>query len=166
MSNLVKKIERVTGDVGTLASFLLIPLILATTYEVVARYAFEAPTIWAYEVGYVITGSHFLLGMAYTLQKGEFIRIDIFSQSMSAKTRAVIDLVAYSVVLPLMIWISYGLFAHLLTGFMRGERSGQSAMNLPVWPFRVVFMVAFVLLALQVFAEIIKSIQKYKELKT
>lgn len=165
MSNLVKNIERVTGNIGVLASFLLIPLILATTYEVISRYAFEAPTVWAYEVGYVITGSHFLLGMAYTLQKGQFIRIDIFSQSMSAKTRAVIDLVGYSVVLPLMIWISYGLLSHLINGFVRGERSGQSALNLPVWPFRIVFMVAFVLLALQVFAEIIKSIQKYKELK-
>lgn len=165
MSTLVSKIERVTGDIGILASFLLVPLVLATTYEVMARYVFEAPTVWAYEVGYVLTGSHFLLGMAYTLQKGQFIRIDIFSQSMSSKTRALIDLIGYSVVFPLMVWISYGLLAHLITGFMRGERSGQSAMNLPVWPFRVVFMVAFVLLALQVLAEIIKSIQKYKELK-
>ena len=126
MSNLVKNIERVTGDVGILTSFLLIPLILATTYEVISRYAFEAPTVWAYEVGYVITGSHFLLGMAYTLQKGQFIRIDIFSQSMSAKTRAVIDLVGYSVVLPLMIWISYGLLSHLINGFFCPKRNNSN----------------------------------------
>jgi TRAP-type mannitol/chloroaromatic compound transport system permease small subunit len=165
MSKLVKNIERITGDIGILASFVLIPLVLATTYEVIARYVFEAPTVWAYEVGYILTGSHFLLGMAYTLQKGQFIRIDVFSQSMTAKTRAIIDLVAYSVVLPLMIWISYGLFAHLIAGFMRGERSGQSALNLPVWPFRVIFLVAFILLAMQVFAEILKSIKNYKEQK-
>lgn len=165
MSTFVKNIERITGDIGILASFLLVPLVLATTYEVVARYAFEAPTVWAYEVGYVLTGSHFLLGMAYTLQKGQFIRIDIFSQSMSSKMRALIDLIGYSVVFPLMIWISYGLLGHLIAGLMKGERSGQSALNMPVWPFRVVFMVAFVLLALQVLAEIIKSLKQYKELK-
>lgn len=165
MSTLVKNIERITGDIGILASFMLIPLVLATTYEVISRYVFQAPTVWAYEVGYVLTGSHFLLGLAYTLQKGQFIRIDIFSQSMSSKTRAFIDLIGYAFVLPLMIWISYGLFSHLISGYMRGERSGQSAMNLPVWPFRVIFLVAFVLLAMQVFAEILKSIQKYKEQK-
>lgn len=162
MNSLVKNIERLTGSVGVLASFALVPLVLATTYEVFARYIFEAPTVWAYEVGYVLTGTHFLLGMAYTLQKGQFIRIDIFSQSMSAKTRALIDLCAYSVVLPLMLWLTYGLAAHLITGFLRNERSGQSAMNMPVWPFRLIFLVAFALLALQVFAEIIKSLKKYK----
>ncbi|BEI33030.1 TRAP transporter small permease subunit [Polynucleobacter sp. HIN5] len=162
MNSLVKNIERVTGNVGILASFALVPLVLATTYEVFARYIFEAPTVWAYEVGYVLTGTHFLLGMAYTLQKGQFIRIDIFSQSMTAKTRALIDLFAYSVVLPLMLWLTYGLAAHLISGFLRNERSGQSAMNMPVWPFRLIFLIAFALLALQVLAEIIKSLKKYK----
>ncbi len=52
--------------------------------------------------------------------------------------------------LPLMLWLSYALFQHLATGYLRNERSGQSAMNLPVWPFRIVFLVAFTLLALQI----------------
>ena len=165
MIKLVNNIERITGNIGILASFLLIPLVLATTYEVISRYALDSPTVWAYEVGYTLTGAHFLLGLAYTLQKGQFIRIDIFSQAMSSKTRALIDLIAYSVVLPLMIWISYGLFIYFITGFIKNEHSGQSALNLPVWPFRVIFFIAFALLALQVFAEIIKSIQKYKDQK-
>ncbi len=86
MSPFVNQIERLTGNIGILASLALVPLVLTTTYEVIARYVFEAPTIWAYEVGYMLTGSHFLLGMAYTLQQGQFIRIDIFSQAMSSKT--------------------------------------------------------------------------------
>ncbi len=56
-----------------------------------------------------------------------------------------------------MVWLSTSLFSHLATGYLRHERSGQSAMNLPVWPFRVVFFVAFTLLALQLFVEVIKS---------
>ena len=73
------------------------------------------------------------------------------------RTRAVIDLCAYAVVLPLMIWLSSALFNHLAAGYLRNERSGQSAMNLPVWPFRVVFLVAFTLLALQLLAEVVKA---------
>jgi TRAP-type mannitol/chloroaromatic compound transport system permease small subunit len=166
MKPFINQIERLTGSLGVLASFALVPLILTTTYEVMARYLFDAPTIWAYEVGYMLTGTHFLLGMAYTLQQGQFIRIDIFSQDMSAKTRALIDLCAYSVILPLMIWLTYGLASHLATGIIKNERTGQSAMNLPVWPFRIVFLVAFALLALQVYAEIIKSLEKYKATKS
>ena len=37
MDALIRNIERVTGSVGILASFALVPLVLATCYEVFAR---------------------------------------------------------------------------------------------------------------------------------
>lgn len=159
MDALIRFIERITTRIGVMASFAIVPLVLATCYEVLARYLFGAPTIWAYEIGYTLTGSHFLLGMAYTLAVGAHIRIDIFSGKFSPRTRALIDLSAYAVMLPLLIWLSYALFQHLATGYLRSERSGQSAMNLPVWPFRIVFLVAFTLLALQVLAEVVKTVR-------
>ena len=162
MDALIRHIERVTGSVGILASLALVPLVLATCYEVFARYAMGAPTVWAYEIGYMLTGSHFLLAMAFTLQAGEHIRIDIFSGKFSAHTRAIIDLLGYCVPLPLMLWLTSALFQHLATGYLRNEHSGQSAMNLPVWPFRIVFLLAFTLLALQIFAEVIKTTRRLK----
>jgi len=160
MLALIKNIERATSSVGIFASFAIVPLVLATCYEVISRYVLDSPTIWAYEVGYILTGSHFLLGMAYTLKKGEHIRIDIFSAAFSQRTRAIIDLVSYSVILPLMLWLTYALFGHLATGYLRNEHSGQSAMNFPVWPFRIVFLVAFTLFALQILAEVLKTLRR------
>jgi TRAP-type mannitol/chloroaromatic compound transport system permease small subunit len=156
MNPLVKAIERLTGSVGVFAALLIVPLILATSYEVLSRYSFDRPTIWAYEIGYMLTGSHFLLAMAFALREGQHIRIDIFSDRFSRKTRAMIDLACYTVVLPLTLWLTSALASHLWNGIKTGERSGQSALNLPVWPFRVVFVVSFVLLALQIVAEMIK----------
>jgi TRAP-type mannitol/chloroaromatic compound transport system permease small subunit len=163
MDALIRLIEKLTGSVGVIAALTLVPLILATCYEVFARYVFGAPTIWAYEVGYFLTGTHFLLGLAFTLKSNEHIRIDIFSGHFRARTRAIIDLLGYAVTLPLTIWISYALFQHLAQGYLRNERSGQSAMNMPVWPFRVVFLVAFTLLALQILAEVIKAARRLRE---
>ena len=160
MNAIIRAIERITGSMGILASFAIVPLVLATCYEVFARYVIQAPTVWAYEIGYILTGSHFLLGMAYTLQTGTHIHIDIFSGKFSARTQAVIDLVGYTVTLPLMLWLTYALFQHLATGYLRNEHSGQSAMNLPVWPFRIVFLTAFTLLALQILVEVIKTARK------
>jgi TRAP-type mannitol/chloroaromatic compound transport system permease small subunit len=162
MDAFTRNLERLTGSVGIMASFALVPLVLATCYEVFARYVFGAPTIWAYEVGYVITGAHFLLGMAFCLAGDQHIRIDIFSGHFSQRTRAVIDLAAYAVMLPLMTWLTYALWLHLAQGWVRNERSGQSAMNLPVWPFRVIFFVAFLLLALQILAEVVKSVRRFR----
>ena len=42
--------------------------------------------MWAYEIGYMLTGSHFLLAMAFTLREGQHIRIDIFSEKFSQRT--------------------------------------------------------------------------------
>ena len=161
MDALIKYIERITGSIGILASLALVPLVLSTCYEVFARYVMGAPTIWAYEVGYLLTGSHFLLGMAYTLREGEHIRIDVFSGKFSTRTRAVIDLLGYTVTLPLMLWLTYELYLYLAAGYLRNELSGQSALSLPVWPFRVVFLVAFALFALQIFAEAVKSVRRF-----
>jgi TRAP-type mannitol/chloroaromatic compound transport system permease small subunit len=162
MDGVVRAIERASGAAGVFGACLIVPLVLATCYEVFARYLFSAPTIWAYEIGYTLTGSHFLLGMAYTLRAGEHIRIDIFSGKFSPKTRAVIDLLGYMVVLPLTVWLTLYLFRYFWSGYAANEKTGQSAFNMPVWPFRVVFVVAFLLLTLQVLAEIIKTVRKLR----
>jgi len=149
---------RLVAAVGIFAALLLVPLVLATTWEVVARYAFGAPTIWAYEVGYTLTGAHFLLALAYTLRQGEHIRIDVLSGTLPPVARRVIDATAYAAVLPILVWITWTLWGYASSGYMRGETSGQSALNLPVWPFRAVFCLAFAALALQVLCELLKTL--------
>jgi TRAP-type mannitol/chloroaromatic compound transport system permease small subunit len=159
MRSAVQTIERLSEYVGIFGACLIVPLILVTCYEVFARYLFGAPTIWVYEIGYTLTGSHFLLGMAFTLKAGDHIRIDIFSGHFKARTRAMIDLVGYTVLLPLTVWLAIYLYQYFHTGWVQNEKSGQSALNMPVWPFRLVFCAAFLLLALQIIAEVIKAVR-------
>jgi TRAP-type mannitol/chloroaromatic compound transport system permease small subunit len=160
MRTVLRPIESLSGFSGQATAWLVVPLILASVYDVIARYAFNAPTEWAYEVGYMVMGTHALLGMAYTLRDGGHIRIDAFSQNFSQTTKAWIDLIGYAVfVLPCLIWMTWSLWDYWIGTYRSGELSGQSAWNPVIWPFRLVFFVAFVLLTLQVIAEIIKAIQ-------
>ncbi len=165
MHSLIRQIERVVTVVGIGAAMLLVPLVLATCWEVFSRYVMNRPTDWAYEIGYILTGSHFLLGLAYTLKQDLHIRIDVFTGFMSERTRRLIDIAAYTFMLPLLVWLAWMLGEYLVAGYVRGERSGQSAMNPPVWPFRLVFTVSFVLFALQVFCELLKSIARLRTLR-
>ena len=160
MHYLIRQIEKIVTVVGIGAAMLLVPLVLVTCYEVFSRYVMNEPTAWAYEIGYILTGSHFLLGLAYTLKQDLHIRIDVFTGSMSPRTRAMIDVAAYAVMLPLLTWLAWMLGEYLVAGYVRGERSGQSSLNPPVWPFRLVFTVSFALFALQVLAELLKSIAR------
>jgi TRAP-type mannitol/chloroaromatic compound transport system permease small subunit len=159
MHALVRVIERISDFSGKLIAWLVVPLIAATAWDVFARYAMNAPTEWAYEVGYMVMGTHALIGMAFTLREAGHIRIDFFSQRFSQTTKAVIDLVGYAVVLPCLTWVTWSLWDYWAKALRTHELSGQSAWNPAIWPFKLVFFIAFVLLVLQVVAEMIKAVQ-------
>ncbi len=156
---IVRAIERLTEGVGFLAALVVVPLVLATCYEVFARYVFGAPTIWAFELGYTLMGVHFLLGGALTLKRQGHVRIDLIYGQLSARKKAAIDLVLYLVlVLPALLLVSYWLMDYAASAYAAGETSGQSAWNPPIWPFRAVIAASFVLLSLQVMAECLKCL--------
>jgi TRAP-type mannitol/chloroaromatic compound transport system permease small subunit len=158
MQALLRLIQSISRFSGETTAWLVVPLILATTYDVVARYAFNAPTQWAYEVGYMVMGTHALLGMAYTLREHGHIRIDAFTQRFSQGAKAIVDLVGYLVVLPCLVWVTWSLWSYWTLAYRTGELSGQSAWNPVIWPFKLVFFIAFVLLVLQMFAEVMKAL--------
>ena len=160
MGGLLSLIERLSGLSGKLTAWLVAPLIVATVYDVAARYLFTAPTTWAYEVGYMMMGAHALLGMAFTLREGGHIRIDAFTQKFSQTTKAIVDLIGYVFfVLPCLTWITWSLWNYWMKALNTHELSGQSAWNPTIWPFKLVFFVAFLLLVLQMLAEVIKAVQ-------
>ena len=57
MMVLVRSIDRLSGFSGVVIAWIVFPLILATCFEVFSRYALNAPTIWAFELGYMAMGT-------------------------------------------------------------------------------------------------------------
>ena len=93
----VRVIDKFTDTTGIWVAWLNVPLVLAVAYEVIARYAFDAPTIWSFDVTYMLYGTIFMLGSAYALHKGAHIRTDFFYEKWSTKTKGMIDSISYIV---------------------------------------------------------------------
>jgi|TARA_B110000977_G_scaffold151164_1_gene191765 TRAP-type mannitol/chloroaromatic compound transport system permease small subunit len=166
LKKLIKYLELLTCIPGYIASALIIPLVVATCYEVFSRYLFGNPTIWAYEFGYLLMGFHFLLGGALTLKKQSHIRIDIFYNKMKKKTKSIVDLTLYLfLIIPCFSILSLRLLEHAQSSFLSGETTGQSAWNPLIWPMHFVIFVSFFILLLQVVAECLKAIISIKENK-
>ncbi len=143
---------------GTVAGWLLLPLILATAYEVFARYALGQPTLWAYELGYICSGSLALLGMAYTSQMGQHTRIDVAYARMSRRWKAAVDLLTYGgILLPFLLYLLPTLSQRAIDAWASMERTGQSAWNPVIWPVRAIFAIAFLLLLLQAIAQAVTA---------
>jgi TRAP-type mannitol/chloroaromatic compound transport system permease small subunit len=152
-------LERVSLGSGIVAASLIVPLVVATCIEVFSRYVLGRPTIWAYEVGYMGMGAHFLLGGAYTLLVGGHIRVDLIYARYSERTKAAVDLCGFALLmLPFCVWLGYALWGYFIEAYQWGERSGASAWNPVIWPFRLVLFAGIALLGLQVLAEILRCL--------
>lgn len=162
MSGLAAFLDKISGTAGALAAWLVIPLIAASCWEVFSRYVLGEPTFWAFEVGYMMMGTHFLIGLAYTLREREHVRVDFFYAHVSPKKRALIDAFTYIVLLlPLAGWMTMALWDKVTAAYESQERSGMSAFNPVIWPFRLVMCAAFALLFLQALAEVFKCIRVF-----
>lgn len=154
----VKGLERVTTVVGAVGAAIILPLVLAMVFEVVSRRLLGAPTAWAYEVSYMMMGTIFMCGMAYAMRRREHVTVDLFYQRMTARQQALVDLVGYGLLLVVTLWLVQGTLDFAIKAFERGQLSGQSAWNPPVWPFRAVFVLGFAVLALQTVLELVKAL--------
>lgn len=81
--------------IGKLAGWLILPLVGALVYEVVSRYIFNRPTIWAYDMTYMLSGALFMLGTAYALKRGSHVRADFLLAAMRPRWQALVDIVLY-----------------------------------------------------------------------
>ena len=159
MKALVKTIDRISTFFGAIAACTIVVLVVLMLYDVLMRYAFNAPTVWVYDFTYMMYGSVFMLGSAYALHKGAHIRTDFFFEKWSIRTKGIIDSVAYiaffypALVVFLLVSWNEGWYA-----FTINETSEQTPWRPVLWPFKMVVPLAVLLLLIQGISETIKSV--------
>ncbi|MCA0933959.1 TRAP transporter small permease subunit [Vibrio alginolyticus] len=156
---LITSIEALTRFSGHIAAFLVLPLIGALVFEVFSRYIFDTPTLWAFEISYMVMGAIFMLGIANALRLGQHVSVDVVTLKLSSRVNAAVRSICYLMFLPIVCWISLELYLYFYEAFESNERSGRSAWNPVMWPVYFVWFVGLTTLSLQIFAELLKSTQ-------
>ena len=87
MAKSILNIDKFSKWIGNIVCWILMPLIFAMTYEVLARKLFLAPTIWAYDISRFLYGALFMLGAGYALSKGVHIRADFLYRNFKTKNQ-------------------------------------------------------------------------------
>lgn len=158
MLRLIRAIDAFSLWSGKFCAWLIIPMVAALTYEVVARYFFDAPTEWAYDMTFMLYGSHFMLGLAYTLAKKGHIRTDSFYGKWSVKTQGRVDTVCYVLFFfPGLIVFMVLTWKFFLISFGQGERYVGSPWMPIIYPFKFIMPLATAMLLLQGVSELLKS---------
>jgi TRAP-type mannitol/chloroaromatic compound transport system permease small subunit len=156
---LVRVIDKFTDVTGTWVAWLNVPLVFAVAYEVFARYLFNAPTLWSFDVTYMLYGTIFMLGSAFALLKGAHIRTDFFFEKWSVRTKGMIDSIAFIVFFFPSIFVFFLVSGQESWYAMQiGETSEQTPWRPILWPFKMVVPLTCILLLIQGVSETIKSV--------
>lgn len=154
-----KWIDQISIWSGKITAWLIFPLVLGLTYEVISRYVFKSPTIWAYDLAYMLYGTLFMLGAAFTLYKKGHIRTDIFYDKWTPKRQGWVDALLY------LLFFFPGMVFFLIAGLDEAihswsllEKSEVGAWRPPIYPFKTVIPLTALLLIIQGVSEFFKSL--------
>jgi TRAP-type mannitol/chloroaromatic compound transport system permease small subunit len=153
----LKFIDAVNDRVGNLLSYFLFFFFVLLLMEVILRYFFNSPTVWANELAQMLFGAYAILAGGYILRTGGHVSVDILYSRLSRKQRAVLDIVTSSLFFLFcgMLLVYGGSLAW--DSLARFEHS-QSAWNPPLYPAKLMIPLAALLLMLQGLAKLIRDI--------
>ena len=134
---------------GKTFSWLIFLLIAVIVYDVCARYLFNAPTIWAYDVAWMTGCCLLMFGLSYVhLYKGE-IKVEALSRLFPPKVVAILNLFfRIFFFYPLMFVYLKTAFAAAILSYKVNETYQYGIWYPTMIPYRVILVLGFSILTL------------------
>ena len=153
----LRGIDAINLWTGKLLRFLILGIGGMLCYEVILRYAFNAPTIWAHELSLHVFGAYSVLGAGYVLFLNEHVRTDVIYARLSPTGRAIFDLICFPLFLLFTVVISVE-GAEMAALSIAARETTLTFLRSPIYPVKVAIPVAGFLLLLQGLAYYIRSL--------
>ena len=157
LSRVLPPLDAVGRGLALVAMAQTAIMILIMLYEVVVRYGFNAPTLWANDLTYMTNGTLFLFGAAWTLRMNAHVRIDFLSMRLPVRFQHFVNLAFYlGLFLPLIWLVGSSQASKAMRAYVRRELETMSAWEPIVWPFYAGITIGIFGLGIQVIAESIR----------
>jgi len=157
LASIVNGIDALSNWSGKIISYFIVVIVVVLLYEVVARYWFNSPTIWAHESSLLLFGIYAVMLGAYAHFYGAHVNMDLFYTRWSLRTRAIVDVCTFFIFLfwcGALIWFGTA-FAIRSVQFL--EHS-TTAWGPPIWEIKLMIPLGTFLLVLQGVAKFIRDL--------
>ena len=118
--------DRVSLFLGRVTMLLIVLLVSVMFYEVVLRYVFERPTLWANELSLWLAGFVFLLAGLYAMQQRNHIRIFLLYDVLPRPAQRLCDTVSTLLIVLFAVAIVWGGWTEAYDKFLRWETFGTA----------------------------------------
>ncbi|MEM7695469.1 MAG: TRAP transporter small permease [Pseudomonadota bacterium] len=88
--------ERLALWAGRVLAWAFPVIALMMGYEVIARYAFGAPTFWAHEIAGLIAATAFIFGGAYCMAEKSHMRVTLLTERLGPRAARAFEALALS----------------------------------------------------------------------
>ncbi len=153
LDTLAAYIKKLNYGLAFIGMFLLIPMMLMTTADVISRGLFNRPLVGVYELSSYLLAGFVLLGIAYTYQVGGHVRIDLLISRLPKSLANIFDIITTLLsifIVTILIW----------QGWVLGisETAVSEQLRIPEVPFRLLVPLAATTLWLVLFTELLEKI--------
>lgn len=159
METYIRLADKLSAWFGKAFAWCVMVMTIGVAYEVFARYLFNRPTAWAFDLTYMMYGTMFMMAGAYALSRDSHVRGDFVYRLWKPRVQAGIELVLY------FIFFFPGVLALVFAGWRYAGRSWRylevsvmSPANIPIYQFKSVIVAAGVLLVIQGIAQVFRCI--------
>lgn len=159
MEQYIRFADKLSAWFGKVFAWCVMVMALGVGYEVFVRYLLNAPTVWAFDLTYMMYGTMFMIAGAYTLSRDGHVRGDFVYRLWKPATQAKVELVLY------FFFFFPGVLALIFAGWKYAGRSWRylevstmSPANIPIYQFKSVIIAAGILLTIQGIAQVFRCI--------
>jgi TRAP-type C4-dicarboxylate transport system permease small subunit len=146
-------VHKVTYGVCVLGMFLAIPLMLITTFDVLARSFLNKPIPGTLELSEYMLAIIILLGAAYTQQVQGHVGVDFLTSKFSPRGQTICKIITDAAsLLIIAILVVYG--------YIEGihETAVSDQLRVPQWPFKMLVAVGGLMLWMEILVDLLTSI--------
>ncbi len=149
---------RINKLFATIAAIFFVATGVMITYEVIARYFFTKPTIWAAELSQLCLIWGVVLALSWALEERRHIAVDAIFNLLSHTFRRITETIAMTIIAIFSIVATVKGWEIFYDSFERGRTTG-SLLDLPAWIQELSIPVGFALLFIQCLIEITKVLR-------
>lgn len=156
-------VDRLNWLFSRVSMWLVAVIIGVMAYEVVLRYVFERPTLWANELSLWLAGMVYLFAGLYAMQQRSHIRIFVLYDMAPRWARKMFDIISTVCIVLFAIAVIYGGYDEAKAKLLRWETFG-TAFDPPIpATMKPLVLLTVIVLALQAISNLIYDWDKEPE---
>ena len=157
-------IDRIAMFIGRVTMLLIAIVVCVMMYEVILRYVFERPTLWANEMSLWLAGFVFILAGFYAMQQRSHIRIYLLYDMFPHAVQRICDTVSTVLIVGFAFFLVYGGYGEAKAKMLRWETFG-TAFDPPIpATLKPLVLIVVILVAIQSVLNLIADWNKEPEI--